>query len=99
MTTHMCKLRLHGHGVTMNSKSLVCFFLAAEIPGIAAEVRGLAAEISGQSFGINMSSFSLPSRLFSSSTLMDGEEVVCCQDLSHCNEMELLAELASLEEG
>lgn len=46
-----------------------------------------------------MSYVSLPSRAFSSSTLMDGEDVVRSQNLMDWSVAELEAHLASLEES
>ena len=76
---------------------------AAEIPGVAAGILGVAAEIPGSHFFVSsgdMFGIPLKSRVFSSSTLMDGEDLVSSQkldDLDGWSEDQLEAELQRLE--
>lgn len=72
--------------------------LAAEIPRLAAEISGLSAEMPGGWFlRSKMFGRSLPSRAFSSSTLMDGETLKE-SSFDDWSESGLLVELAALED-
>ena len=65
-------------------------------------IGGLAAAFSGSHFWalllVFMWGISLPSRCFSSQSLMDGESVMLTQKLEDMTEAEMLAEIAKLED-
>lgn len=73
--------------------------LAAGIPGLAAGIPGLAAEIPGKLFSVSeMFGISLPSRTFSSESLMVGENLVSSQVFDSVSDADMLAELRYLED-
>lgn len=73
--------------------------LAAGIPGLAAGIPGLAAEIPGKLFSVSeMFGISLPSRAFSSESLMVGENLVSTQVFDSVSDADMLAELRYLED-
>ena len=73
--------------------------LAAGIPGLAAGIPGLAAEIPGKLFSVSeMFGISLPSRAFSSESLMVGENLVASQVFDSVSDADMLAELRYLED-
>lgn len=76
--------------------------VAASFAGLAAYFHGLAAYFARSYFlswdSIGMFGISLPSRTFSSKTLMDGESVIASQHFSNLDDDALMAELQKLED-
>ena len=72
---------------------------AADIPRLAAGIPRLAAGIPGELFSVSkMFGISLPSRQFSSESLMVGESLVSTQAFDLLSDADMLAELQHLED-